>query len=157
MKIIFLDIDGVLNVIPEDHDQFGGTFHKNFVENLRAIVEKTGAKIVITSTWRHGGRQTMKDMWQYRDLPGEMFDITPYLGHDVQRGEEIKHWLAIHPDVDGYVIIDDDRDMLLDQLHHFVWTFNNIDHSDFVDMGYGLTKECTNKAILILTKYKYEH
>ena len=46
--------------------------------------------------------------------------------------------------------------MLIEQLHHFVWTFNNIDHSDFVDMGYGLTKECANKAIMILTKYSNE-
>lgn len=49
-KIIFLDIDGVLNVIPQGFDDFGGIFHKNFEDNLKHIIEETNAKIVISST-----------------------------------------------------------------------------------------------------------
>lgn len=33
-KIIFLDIDGVLNVYCEDRDEYGCTFHKHFEDNL---------------------------------------------------------------------------------------------------------------------------
>jgi hypothetical protein len=78
MKIIFLDIDGVLNnVYCESRDKFGCTFHSNFVDNLRSIIDKTGAKIVISSSWRTDGLDIMKDLWKYRDLPGEVIDVTP--------------------------------------------------------------------------------
>ena len=51
MKIIFLDIDGVLNVIPQGHDEYGAIFHNHFIDNLKRLIDKTNAKIVITSTW----------------------------------------------------------------------------------------------------------
>jgi hypothetical protein len=35
MKIIFLDIDGVLNVIPQGFDKYGGIFHDHFVKNFK--------------------------------------------------------------------------------------------------------------------------
>ena len=47
MKTIFLDIDGVLNVDYDDKDQFGHIFRDEYVQNLKEIIEKTGAKIVI--------------------------------------------------------------------------------------------------------------
>lgn len=55
MKVIFLDIDGVLNVYCQGRDEYGCTFHKHFEDNLRWIIEETGAKIVISSTWRRDG------------------------------------------------------------------------------------------------------
>lgn len=51
IKVIFLDIDGVLNVYGTEHDEFGQIFHDHFVENLRTIINETSAKIVISSTW----------------------------------------------------------------------------------------------------------
>ncbi|MFW6225708.1 MAG: HAD domain-containing protein [bacterium] len=162
MKVIFLDIDGVLNVIPTDIDKFGCTFHDNFVDNLRWIIEETGAKIVISSTWRMGGLKYIRDMWEFRNYPGEIIDITPtckevvHMGirefYDlVDRGDEIKLWLD-HYDVDNYVIIDDDNDMLPEQLNNFVRTSNNSHHPDCIDIGYGLTKICAEKAIKILNE-----
>jgi histidinol phosphatase-like enzyme len=50
-KIIFLDIDGVLNVYCSERDEFGCMFHEEFVDNLRWIINETSAKIVISSTW----------------------------------------------------------------------------------------------------------
>ena len=44
MNVIFLDFDGVLNVIPQGHDDFGGIFHTEFVENLSRIIDETRAK-----------------------------------------------------------------------------------------------------------------
>ena len=70
-KIIFLDIDGVLNVIGQGHDEFGQIFHKHFEDNLRWVIDKTGAKIVISSSWRGSGLNEMQRMWNVRDLPGE--------------------------------------------------------------------------------------
>ena len=64
-KIVFLDIDGVLN--SELHyveksqqqlaDEIGyplSEISRSAVSLLNQIVEKTGAKVVISSTWRLG-------------------------------------------------------------------------------------------------------
>ena len=158
MKVIFLDIDGVLNVIGQGHDEFGQIFHQHFIDNLKRIVDETGAKIVISSSWRHSGLQKMLDMWEFRNLPGEVIGVTPDLyrfldfegERTMVRGDEIQAVLNIHPEITHYVILDDDTDMLKHQLGNFVQTSNNINHPDCIDIGYGLTKECTNKAIRIL-------
>jgi len=155
-KIIFLDIDGVLNVISQGHDRFGSVFHSHFVDNLKMIIQETNADIVISSTWRVNGLSEMKEMWSYRGLPGNVIDITPvsrWMDDDEiegkDRGYEIKYWLE-HHDIDNYVIIDDDDDMLVEQMSNFVKTSGNDNHSDYIDIGYGLTKECSQIAINIL-------
>ena len=40
MKVIFLDIDGVLNVGYPGHDDYGRLFHPEFVDNLKRIVDE---------------------------------------------------------------------------------------------------------------------
>ncbi len=147
-KIIFLDIDGVLNVNFPSHDEYGRSFHPHFVENLRYIIKKTQAKIVISSTWRFSGLVIMKEMWEKRQLPGEVIDITPHI--DIcKRGEEIEYWLK-NNEVDSYVIVDDDNDMLESQQENFIKTSGNISHEDNVNNGMGLTLKCAKKAIEIL-------
>lgn len=162
MKIIFLDIDGVLNVMCQDFDKYGQLFHQNLVDNLEYIIKKTDAKIVISSTWRYSGLITMKNMWKDRNLPGEVIDITidPWnlikkgifglkYYDDVDRGYEIQDWLD-NNNVENYVIIDDDTDMLESQINNFVQTSGNKTHPDSYDIGYGLTRICAEKAIKIL-------
>lgn len=150
MKTIFLDIDGVLNVDYADKDQFGHIFRDEYIQNLKEIIEKTGAKIVISSTWKDKGLQTMLDLWQERQLPGEIIDITPDCADvcevtdivyydQVKRGHEIKLWLDRHPEVTQYVILDDIQDFLDEQQDYFV---NCIEP--------GLKEECKIKAINIL-------
>lgn len=149
-KIIFLDIDGVLNVYCEGRDKYGCLFHKHFEENLKHIIESTNAKIVISSTWRLNGLISLKRMWSDRKLSGEIIDVTPYLPNS-SRGEEIQFWLDRNI-YSNYVVIDDDNDILDIQKNNFVQTANNIHHSDYIDIGYGLTKECAELAIEILNK-----
>jgi hypothetical protein len=160
-KIIFLDIDGVLNVIPQGRDKYGAIFHKHFVENLEQIIDETDAKIVISSSWRHDGLQAMKDMWRDRNLPGEVIDITKFTASEyivelysdlpkgTERGYEIQEWIHVNKP-DKYVILDDDKDMLTCQMGNFVQTYKNMTHTGYVDLGYGLTKECAQRAIDIL-------
>lgn len=66
---------------PDDH----------FVKNLKRIIDETGAKIVISSTWRMSGLQNILDMWHSRNLPGEVIGITPNhmmrTGTTLQRGK----------------------------------------------------------------------
>lgn len=161
MKVIFLDIDGVLNTgIYATHffeickhfdltrraakdirhglrDEFGSHFDPKPVTLLKWIIELTEAKIVVSSTWRMSGKETMKLMWEMRDLPGEVIDITPILNTD--RGEEIDMWLKENQ-VDKYVIFDDDSDMLPEQKPFFIQT----------DGEYGITYKDAEKAIQIL-------
>jgi hypothetical protein len=159
-KIIFLDIDGVLNVIGQGHDEFGQIFHKHFEKNLKRIVDETGAKIVISSTWRMSGLKVMREMWKKRKLPGEIVGITSTADQVVKRGthkfydlvnrgHEIQQWIDDH-EITKFVILDDDDDMLDSQHDYFVQTSNNQDHPDCIDIGYGLTAICTEKAIKIL-------
>lgn len=116
MKIIFLDIDGVLAVNHKDgRDDYGSGFHPEFVSNLKRIIDKTGAKIVISSSWRHSGLTVLQEMWKKRELPGEIIDVTVnirlqrgmisfnreitdhekqlYQGYSIPRGCEIEYWL----------------------------------------------------------------
>jgi hypothetical protein len=172
MKVIFLDIDGVLNVYCESRDKWGCTFHKHLVDNLRYIIKKTGAKIVISSTWRSGfvmddgsyvdGLTGLKQMWIDRNLPGDIIDITPNSQDVVEsgytefydlvdRGHEIKLWLDKNP-VENYCIIDDDNDFLTEQRGNFVRTANNSNHPDCIDIGYGLTKICAERVVEILNR-----
>jgi len=171
MKVIFLDFDGVLNVIPQGHDAFGGIFHPEFVENLSRIIDETGAKLVISSSWRHMGLERLHKMWEHRGYPGEIIGITPDLYRHIDfegerkmvRGDEIQAILDRQHEITNYVILDvfihikidildDDTDMLKSQRMNFVQTSTNINHPDCIDIGYGLTKECTNRAIRILNK-----
>ena len=97
-------------------------------------------------------------MWEFRNLPGEIIGITPDLYRHIDfegertmvRGDEIQAILDRMPEITNYVILDDDQDMLKSQLRNFVCTSNNINHPDCIDIGYGLTGECSNRAIRIL-------
>ena len=160
MKVIFLDIDGVLNVIPQGRDKYGSKFHKHFEDNLKRIINETGAKIVISSTWKMSGLITMQEMWKDRNLAGEIIDITPNevdvvsrgtceFYDQVDRGFEIQQWIDDN-NIECYCIIDDDNDMLPSQKNNFVRTANNQNHTDCIDIGYGLTNICTENAIQIL-------
>lgn len=167
MKLIFLDIDGVLALMHKERDEYGSLFHPEFVENLKSIIDATGAKIVISSTWRASGLEIMQEMWLKRGLPGEVIAITPFSQHRF-RGLEIKEYLSNNMQfqrinwskdeqlkwVDkslckNYVILDDDSDMTYNQREHFVKCSCNFTHSDSIE-GYGLTKQCAEQAIKIL-------
>jgi hypothetical protein len=159
-KVIFLDIDGVLNVDYHERDKYGNLFHPHFVNNLKRIIKETGAKIVISSSWRFSGFIVMREMWKDRNLPGEVIGITDSLNRNddlsfyerLERGYEIQDYLNNHPNIINYVIIDDDSDMLESQMSHFVKTSENHNHPDCIDIGYGLTNICTDNAIEILNK-----
>ncbi len=155
MKVIFLDIDGVLNtevftratyaiakrvnksIYDIIMDEYGHYFDPMAVDMLGHIIKETGAKIVVSSTWRASGLNVMQTMWEIRDLPGEVIDITCFM--NTERGEEIAEWLRANQ-VDSYVIIDDDSDMLPEQFTNFVQT----------NPAYGITYPDSLKAIQIL-------
>jgi len=168
-KVVFLDIDGVLNTkwwytqmdrnTPKD--KYGYAFDPNAVANLKKIIDETGADIVISSSWKSFGISELEDMWQDRGLPGKLIGITPntvsdemLLNADLDnmelfsiRGTEIKEWLTKHgKHVSHYAIIDDMDNMLSEQRLHFVKT----------DPEIGITVDDAEKAIMILNQQQTE-
>lgn len=117
-KIIFLDVDGVLNShTTKDTCGFYIGIEDRKVKLLRDIVDATDAKIVLSSTWRLGfdykGHRLeghipyLKEKLDKFGL--EIYDKTEQLTRDGGcRGREIHEWLTRHPEVDQWVVLDDE-------------------------------------------------
>ncbi|MDC7248564.1 MAG: HAD domain-containing protein [Sphaerochaetaceae bacterium] len=181
MKLIFLDIDGVLNhelwarerllrhqgEAESDYEYYRNFFDPNAIDLLNTIVEKTGAKVVVSSSWRTGRTvEQLRELLGVMDFKGEVIGKTPNLyfekrkyphgdgkemhyNYSVPRGCEIKAWLEMNKSILGekmskvrYVILDDDSDMLYWQRENFFW----------VDPYCGLTPNIAYKVIQFLNK-----
>ena len=68
-KYIFLDFDGVINTQ-------NGKFDKNAVANLRRLLERTDANVVISSTWRLQGMEYIQQLWQEYHMPPKVASKT---------------------------------------------------------------------------------
>lgn len=124
-NILFLDYDGVVNTPIWDESGTRccyGSPMNNKVNNFQAVqwvsefCQKFQYDIVVTSTWRFG-QNYAKCLVNGGLRNGiQIVGRTPYLG--TKRGEEIKAWLNEHPEVENYIIFDDDADMgdILDHL-----------------------------------------
>lgn len=117
MKIIFTDVDGVLN---EDTTPSRTKTRMIFVDEekllrLKRIVDETGAKIVLSSTWRYD-RNDPKYNGDFLELREafhnvglDFFDFTPVDAIGIRRGMEIKAWLGLHRgEVEQFIILDDE-------------------------------------------------
>ena len=87
-KLIFLDIDGILNhenfyrsgnkqYKSIDSDYQYESFCPNSKSWLNDLIKITDAKIVISSTWRLDGLDRMQDIWENEKMSGEVIGITP--------------------------------------------------------------------------------
>lgn len=129
MKIIFLDVDGVLN------SDIWNQNHKDEIENgllideeaiklLAKLIKTTGAKIVLHSGWRFCFDENFipirKESEFFKKILDEngisFYDFTPDLTTEEIRKNgkfsfvkpnEIFLWLNTHPDVSRWVVIDD--------------------------------------------------
>ena len=127
LKILFTDIDGVLNSVlwverrGRMEDKFKGNKEWNdsyhaldpqAMARLNKILKKTNAVCVITSTWRTIlPLPVMYGLMCARGFEGELIGCTPSLAST--RGREIQTWLNMLLPLKpaGFAILDDDRDM----------------------------------------------
>ena len=108
MKVIFLDVDGVLNSSQDGFTIKLGT--NKHLELLKQIVDKTDAKIVLSSSWRINNKTKSFIENKLNEYGMSIISSTPDLGSS--RGEEIKSWLRETIDfIDSFIILDDDSDM----------------------------------------------
>lgn len=119
MRIIFLDIDGVL--INEECLLSGrNVAHPDCVAALNWLTEKSGAGLVITSTWRIRGFGYISTAFRRWGIKGQIVDMTPRLELKpnsiwigAEREVEIREWLNLYYQRSDatrleYVILDDD-------------------------------------------------
>ena len=123
MKVIFLDIDGVLNwegskasfYDPETNLTYLG-IDKARVRRLAQIVNASAAKIVLVTDWKGGyeigayKQQTKHAKYlnnKLREFNLKVYDKTDIEIKRYYRGANIIKWLDAHPEVTDYIIIDD--------------------------------------------------
>lgn len=154
MKVVFLDFDGVMDTayydyaLIRDHkpntDSYGPIFDPMCVDNLRQIIDKTGAVIVVSSTWKFSmSYKELQEMWRVRDLPGQIIGVTPTF-MEKDRGYEIETWLEECEEPCQYVIIDD--------LDGDNFTEEQLQHLLVVNPYNGLDELITERAIAILNQ-----
>lgn len=152
MKIIFLDIDGVLNSARYDKNksEADSNIDVSRLGLVKALIDRAGANVVLSSSWRcHWdplGKETNETGRELEEIFNQhgikLFDKTPSLGGN--RSKEIRAWLSHREDIDSFVIIDDIK---------FGWG----DLEDYVvktdyRIGNALEQVHIDKAIEILTK-----
>jgi hypothetical protein len=166
MRVLFLNIDGVLNTgdnlqvayelwkirnpgkehsedIPSNilydgmyMDKYGELFDPRAVKWLSFILAKTDAKIVLISPWRIN--RNVSVMWKNRRLPGKITDIAPNINQD-KPAVEIAAWIKEN-EVESFVVLD---------------AFNNYpdnleDRLVLVDKNYGLTMKSSLEVLNVL-------
>lgn len=141
MNVIFLDIDGVLNNCNTRCDDVGWRHQQGdkiripieplCIERLNRLVAETGAKVVISSSWRMFADfdelgLALAGYGLVADVVGETPDVindpvwmekwrtregVPFAYERLERGMEIQEYLDNHPEVTNFVILDDCQDM----------------------------------------------
>ena len=150
-RVIFLDIDGVLNDAATDEYTPAGFMGIDGykVKLLHRIVEATDASIVLTSTW--------KTEWsKYEELLAkdgaylnimlaeeglQILDKTT--DQVIDRGAGISRWLNEHPDIESWAVVDDE--VFPDFKEHDI-----LPHLVKTNFYLGLTQENVEQCIKIL-------
>lgn len=142
-KYLFLDIDGVLNSAKYfEALKYGSLENKDALDpvavaRLNRITDATGAKIVVSSSWRHAFEHTPNMLFyllKEEGITGEMIGITPTTTWS--RWCEIKLWLDNNIIPESFIIIDD-MDYMGDLQRHLINT----------KWAYGLLDEHVERAI----------
>jgi len=129
-KIVFLDIDGVLNHhafwdrYVEEHGKHVGMHHELCpisMGHLNRLLDETGAEVVVSSTWRLGrSLEELQEVLEANGFTGEVVGKTMnsysnrrlWEKYHQLRGRQIMAYIREHlEEGDRFVILDDDSDM----------------------------------------------
>lgn len=148
MRVLFLDVDGVLNSVKwlstkDATDDIKERIDPLTVEKVNRIVHETGATVVLSSSVKDqlgisGANHILKGC----GAEFELSSCTPTLIDSFSdRQEEIAQWLE-NQNITAFAVLDDD------DLPDFK------DHHVQVDYNIGLTNEDAEKAVTILSRPK---
>ncbi len=140
-KIIFLDIDGVLNsnytdryarnVLEKEqgyHVSFDGTCVMALNEIIEDRLDIDDVRFVLSSTWRNDHtKKEMEALLYAHGFKGKFHDDWATKQLWTSRGKEIQEWLSRHKDVQRFICLDDNTD------------FADEDRLVLTDAYYGLT------------------
>ena len=143
MKVIFLDVDGVLNnkkTKSRSPDGWVGV-SISLINRLKRIISETGAVTVLSSTWKHSSKEDLSYLYSKLGSAKPIDRTYDPEDRDSRRGAGINDYLANH-DVQQFVILDDYSFDFRQQnlLQHFVLT----------DEKYGLQDKEVDLAIQVL-------
>ena len=107
MRVIFLDIDGVLNTNSDKE------ISNDKLKLLSELVSKTGADVVLSSSWRYGWNKPelnkpgtriygLKQLLKDNDIV-----IKETIGLDLTKSMQIKNYLNTNM-ISNYVVLDDE-------------------------------------------------
>mmetsp|Transcript_41390 Transcript_41390/g.66870 ORF Transcript_41390/g.66870 Transcript_41390/m.66870 type:complete len:156 (+) Transcript_41390:56-523(+) len=148
MRVIFLDLDGVLNRTKSaKHIRFD----KDLVAQFRTLIDRSDAHIVLSTFWRRFDSYISYVLSRYGIAAERFIGMTPGGGHlegeccddavYADRSAEISAWLREHPEVTGFVVLDDRAEAGQDGLApHFVHVKSEV----------GLSPEDVERALEIL-------
>lgn len=140
MKLLFLDVDGVLNC-SKTKVRFGPFLgiDQEKADLVKKIVNETGCKVILSSTWRRDNTH-LREVQRVLDM---ILDCTPILPGE-RRGVEVGLFLAHQREAPKAIAILDDGDQFLpNQKADFFQT-------DFY--GDGLTEDIAQKVIAHLNR-----
>ena len=182
-KIIFLDFDGVLNWdgyyksdeclekynqkwnptneitkdIKNRINEFYTYISQDKIKLINEITDKTGAKIVLSTSWRKSYYYAIKQTYKHLGFTGEIIDKTPYykvrnsfVSLLSNRGVEIHDWIRnnVTDKLDfRFVIIDDNPN------NHCGFLISQITYLIETNPKTGIVQSDVDKAIKILNKY----
>ena len=157
MKLIFLDIDGVLNDRAFNHDAQSSTIKPECVAHFNRVIHETGAAVVLTSSWRYLTMDAAPDAPALMTHSGLRYllrthgvtaklqiigcterDCEEHGGKN--RGRQITRYLEACKDVESYVVLDDNAFDIAERGHPFVQTDGRV----------GLTAVDADRAIAFL-------
>lgn len=148
-KIVFLDIDGVLNNDVTIEKYGPEQFDPDNVTQLNDFLKKTGAWIIISSAWKHGySLEQLRKIFDDNGVHGFVHSCTPSI-YNRPRQFEIDAWFYNHEfdpygDCIQFVIIDDNP------LNSQDWTDWFDKYFVLTDNQFGFTKETGKLAKQIL-------
>lgn len=133
MNVIFLDIDGVIQspryCVAINETGWLSAFEPAAMHMSRNLIRDAKAKIVISSSWRIGHKESreLKQIFRccgFKEISNAFHSDwrTKELPRPSCRGDEIAEWLSRNPEIENYLILDDDADMLESQKENFVQT-----------------------------------
>ena len=140
MKVLFLDVDGVLNSVaffsarpPRPNASPRNDIDSAALHRLCDTIKRAGCPVVISSSWRTGEPHLSAITNALAEHGVEVFGVTgteSYKRGLCVRGVEVQCWLDDHPEVDRYVIVDDDSDFVSHQRPWFIQTCQSVGLTD---------------------------